>query len=113
VTTAGLKPGGELGLWHYTDASFMVLDGDARDLRLAHVSPNFDRSGFAEDLNVVYPVDRLSELVADGTIGSLNHRHLSFMGGLTEFSTIIHDSGPTAAQLLVDDGVDVVIFTPV
>jgi predicted Fe-Mo cluster-binding NifX family protein len=29
------------------------------------------------------------------------------------FSTIINDSGPAAAQVLLDDGVDVVIFTPV
>jgi predicted Fe-Mo cluster-binding NifX family protein len=29
------------------------------------------------------------------------------------FSAIIQDTGPAAAQILIDDGVDVVIFTPV
>jgi predicted Fe-Mo cluster-binding NifX family protein len=35
------------------------------------------------------------------------------MGAQGELATIIHDTGPAAAQLLVDDGVDVVLLTPV
>lgn len=113
VTTAGLRPAGDVQLWQPTDGSFTVLPGDARDVQLSHFSPNFDRVGIAADLNVVYPLDRLDELERDGVIGSVNQRHLSFMGAQTDFSTIIHDTGPAAAQLLIDDGVDVVLLTPV
>jgi D-proline reductase (dithiol) PrdB len=114
VTTAGLKPNGEIELWNPNPA-FSVLPGDARDLQLSHFSPNFDRAGIIQDLDVVYPVDRLHELAADGVIGSVNHRHLSFMGAQIDatFSAIIHDTGPAAAQILLDDGVDVVLLTPV
>lgn len=115
VTTAGLRPAGDITLWQPTDGSFTVLPGDARDLQLSHFSPNFDRSGFAADLNVVYPIDRLAELAAAGTIGSVASRHVSFMGAQLDatFATILLDSGPAAAKVLRDDGVDVVALTPV
>lgn len=80
---------------------------------LAHFSPNFDRTGFALDLNVVYPIDRLHELAERGVIGSVASTHLSFMGAQLDhtLATIRLDTGPAAAQLLRDDGVDVVLLT--
>lgn len=113
VTTAGLRPGGQAELAPLGDPSFVVLPGDARDLQLAHFSPNFDRAGFVSDLNVVYPVDRLAELAAAGVIGSVAARHLSFMGAQFDLTTLIMDTGPAAAQALLADGVDVVVLTPV
>jgi D-proline reductase (dithiol) PrdB len=32
----------------------------------SHISINLDRSGFQEDWNVVFPLDRLREFAADG-----------------------------------------------
>jgi D-proline reductase (dithiol) PrdB len=115
VTTAGLRPNGEVELWSTSNPAFTVLPGDARDLQLSHFSPNFDRAGIIEDLNVVYPADRLAEMAAEGVIGSVNDRHISFMGAQIDatYSTMINDTGPAAAQLLLDDGVDVVLLTPV
>ena len=115
VTTAGLRASGQITLWQPTDGSFTVLPGDARDVQLSHISPNFDRTGFAADLNVVYPADRLEELAASGEIGSVASHHLSFMGAQADanFTTILLDSGPQAARILLDDGVDIVFLTPV
>jgi D-proline reductase (dithiol) PrdB len=112
VTTAGLTVD-EVRLWGLTDASFVELPSDPGRVRLSHFSPNFDRSGLAADPNVVFPVDRLQEMADDGTIGSVNHRHLAFMGAQFDLSTIVADTGPAAARLLRDDGVDVVLLTPV
>ena len=114
VTTAGLRPAGS-ELWNAGDQSFTVLDGAERDLMVAHASANFDRSGVAADLDVVYPVDRLAELAAAGEIGSVAPRHLSFMGAQPDhtMATIRLDTGPAAAKLLLEDGVDVVLLTPV
>lgn len=96
------------------DQSYRVLPADARDLTIGHFSPNWDRSGVIADLNVAYPADRLVELAADGVIGSVAARHLSFHGVVQgTFDTILLDSGPAAAKLLRDDGVDVVLLTPV
>lgn len=96
-----------------TDTSFRVLDPGRRDLQLGHWSPNFDATGFAVDLNVVFPIDRLEELAAEGRIGRVAPRHLAFAGNQFELTQIRLDSGPAAAKLLRDDGVDVVLLTPV
>jgi D-proline reductase (dithiol) PrdB len=67
------------------------------------------------DLDVVYPIDRLEELAEQGVIGDVASRHLSFMGavGGASLQSIILDTGPAAAKVLVEDGVDVVVLTPV
>ncbi len=113
VTTAGLRSDGSR-LWA-DGQGFVAHPSGARDLTLAHVSPNFDRSGITSDLNVAYPADRLDELAARGLIGSVAPRHLSFMGAQPDhtLTTVRLDTGPAAAALLASDGVDVVLLTPV
>ena len=112
VTTAGLHTADEesFGL---LDPAFRVLPHSATDLRMSHNSQNFDRSGVMLDRNVVYPVDRLDELAADGAIGSVAPAHLSFMGAQQDLSTILLDTGPQAAAFLREQGTDVVLLTPV
>ena len=96
------------------DTSYRVLARDRRDLVMGHWSPNFDHTGIVLDLNVVYPIDRLEELAAQGVIGAVAPRHLSFAGNQPDdLATIRMDSGPRAAAALKADGVDVVLLTPV
>ena len=113
VTTAGIHTTDQAG-FAARDTSFRVLDGTVRQLQMGHWSPNFDRAGFAADINVVYPIDRLGELAAAGTIARVAPRHIAFTGNQDETMTTLRiDSGPAAAELLKSDGVDIVIFTPV
>lgn len=114
VTTAGLMRPGEPA-WTHDESEFRVFGREERDVIVGHVSMSFDRSGMIADRNVGYPIDRLEELAAAGKIGSVAPRHISFMGGLrmaNELSALILDSGPRAAKLLREDGVDVVVLTP-
>ncbi len=115
VTTAGLRHAGDAELWSTSDSSFTILPRTAHDVQLSHFSPNFDRSGFAADINVVYPIDRLQEMVAAGEIGSIADNNISFMGAQADatYSTILLDTGPAAAKVLLDQGVDVVLLTPI
>ena len=79
---------------------------------MSHSSVNFDKTGFIEDINVVFPIDRLQELDRDNKIGSVADLHYSFMGaGLEpeEFET----SASQVAELLRKDQVDAVFLTPV
>jgi D-proline reductase (dithiol) PrdB len=113
VTTAGLRLPEQEG-WAGRDTSFRVLPSDRRDLTMGHWSQNFDRSGFVSDINVVYPIDRLNELASEGIIGAVAPRHLAFTGNQDETMTGLRvDSGPLAADLLREDGVDVILLTPV
>ncbi|MFP8878386.1 MAG: glycine/sarcosine/betaine reductase selenoprotein B family protein [Myxococcota bacterium] len=114
VTSAALHVAAADGFSPNADPKFSVLDDGERALRLGHFSPNFDRGGFAADLNVVYPVDRLHELAERGTIASVAARHYAFAGNQNEtVSGIRLDTGPEVAKRLLADGVDIVLLTPV
>lgn len=111
VTTAALHGPGEEALAR-GDQSFRLIEAPGR-LVLGHGSPNFDRSGWIADPDVVFPIDRLRELAQAGRIGSVASRHISFAGNQPDvtLSTLRLDSGPAAAKLLRNDGVQVTLIT--
>jgi D-proline reductase (dithiol) PrdB len=111
VTTAALARRGEP--WADQTHEYRLFERGAEGLLLAHNSTNFDRSGFALDRNVVYPIDRLGEMEAEGALGRVAPRHASFIGSTFELSTFLLDTGPRLAATLRGDGVDVALLTPV
>ena len=74
-------------------------------------SINFDRNGFQEDWNVVFPLDRLTELAAEGRIGSVAATHYSFMGATDPVQMV--DGAKEVAGKLKADHVDAVLLTSV
>ena len=79
---------------------------------MSHTSVNFDRTGFQQDINVVFPIDRLKELEAAGIIGSIAKFHYAFMGA----GSHPHDYEKTVREVagfLKQDNVDAVFLTPV
>lgn len=113
VSTAGLhargdRPFGSGGM------DYRVIPGDieAGDLIMSHMSVNFDRSGFQEDWNVAFPLDRLKELARDKAIGSVAAFHYSFMGAVSPVTNYESKAGELA-QLLRNDNVDAVLLSPV
>lgn len=113
LTTAGLHFRNDPA-FDFADATFRPIAAaeDANDLIMSHSSANFDKSGFAEDVNLVFPIDRFKELAAAGTIGSLADVHYSFMGAGLEPAAYA-DSAAQVAGLLKQDKVDAVFLTPV
>ncbi|NKB98875.1 MAG: selenoprotein B glycine/betaine/sarcosine/D-proline reductase [Pseudomonadales bacterium] len=113
VTTAGLHSRDDAN-FGFTDATFRPIpdDENPNNLVMSHSSVNFDRTGFAEDVNLVFPTDRFHELVKSNTIGSLASIHYSFMGaGLLPEQ--YEQSASQVAGLLKKDLVDAVFLTPV
>ncbi len=113
VSTAGLHRRTDRA-FHLVDTDYRVLPGDvgAEDLVMGHSSVNFDRSGFQQDVNVVFPIDRLRELAAAGEIGSVAAFHYALMGATWE----PHEIEPTAreiAGLLKEDGCNAALLVPV
>ena len=95
------------------DTGYRVLDGLRRDYVTGHWSPNFDMIGFATDMNVVFPLDRLDELAERGVIGRVSRWHLAYAGNQFDLSGVRLDSGPAGGKWLKEQGVDVVLLTPV
>jgi D-proline reductase (dithiol) PrdB len=118
VTTAGLVPPGDAPFDDRVkggDCSYRVIPGDAdvRKLGEHHRSESFDHAGILEDANLAFPLDRLRELALSGEIGEVAPRHLSFMGSITAPGRLTSRTAPEAAQLLVEDQVDVALLVPV
>jgi len=112
VSSAGLVVRGE-NPFRGRDPDYRVIPGSTKpaDLLMSHVSINYDRTGFQEDWNVVFPLDRLNELAADGAIGSVAQTHYSFMGA-TDPVTMETNARELAGRLK-QDRVDAVILSPV
>ena len=94
-------------------AEFRELPADlpASEIRMSHISINYDRPGFQRDINVAYPIDRLKELAAEGVIGSVAPTHYSVMGSTDPATMAASADGITAR--LKQEGVDAVILAPV
>lgn len=113
ITTAGLHFRDDPA-FEFADASFRPIpnDEDADNLIMSHSSANFDRSGFQQDVNLVFPLERFKELLANKVIGSLASMHYSFMGAglLPEF---YENTVRSLAGMLKKDKIDAVFLTPV
>ncbi len=118
ITTAGLHTPEQPGFDHTIkggDTSFREIPQTVETATLieSHKSDAFDHSGVEADRNLVFPLDRFRELVARGRVGSLNHRHFSFMGSILKPQRLIAETAPQVAEKLRADGVDVAFLTPV
>jgi D-proline reductase (dithiol) PrdB len=97
------------------DPSFREIpaDADVKSFLDTHRSESFDHTGLRRDPNLAFPLERVRELAARGRIGSVNRRHLSFMGSITAPGRFVRDTLPPAASWLIQDGVDVALLVPV
>lgn len=94
------------------DASYReIANGSALgQLTLSHVGYNTRK--VSQDINCVFPLERLRELAEEGVVGSLNHRHFSFMGYIPIVQKLLEETGPDVTQKLREDGVDLVLLVP-
>ncbi len=112
VSTAGLHRRDDRP-FTFMAGDYRIIPGDIKtnDLVMSHTSTNFDRTGFQQDWNVVFPLDRLRELVDQGIIGSVADFHYSFMGATDP--KLMEQTARDLAGLLKKDQVDGVLLVPV
>ncbi len=109
VSTAGLHRADDTPFRGGAGDYRIIPDGiDPRELRMSHVSTNFDRIGFQHDVNIVFPIERLRELVTQGEVGSAATYHYSFMGATPPAA--MEASARELAGVLKGDGVDAVLL---
>jgi D-proline reductase (dithiol) PrdB len=85
-----------------------VADGD---VLCSHVSVNFDRIGFQQDLNVMLPRAPLAELEQDGVIGKAADTHYAFMGATGPEK--LEDKAREVGRSMLALGVNTVVLAPV
>ncbi|MBI2849447.1 MAG: selenoprotein B glycine/betaine/sarcosine/D-proline reductase [Chloroflexi bacterium] len=113
ITMAGLHRPEDRPFTRDSGDYYRIIPGNVKssDLIMSHVSLSFDRSGFQQDWNVVFPIDRLRELADEGIIGSVADYHYSFMGADDPLKW--EQQGRFLSGLLKKDKVDGVLLIPI
>lgn len=94
------------------DISFRLLHRDTPLSKLVLSHKTAVRKWAEEDLNVAYPLDRMKELEAEGTIGRLAHTAVSMVGSIYRFTELIERTVPAVKQIYDSQGVDLVLLFP-
>lgn len=113
VSTGGLHKKDDRPFTVMPGDNYRIIPGDieARDLVMSHISTNFDHTGFQQDINVIFPIDRLRELKDRGVIGSVADYHYSFMGATPPI--LLESAARELAKVIKGDNVDALFLTPV
>lgn len=93
------------------DTSYRLVPGSAKGEELMVSHGGYDNSDVNKDINCMFPVDRLHELVEEGFIKSVAENHVGFMGGGGNVKVFMEETGPEIAQVLKDENVDGVVMT--
>ena len=85
-------------------------DAESEDLMISH--PRYDHTDADADVNIVFPIDRLRELVEEGFIGCIARKHIGFMGYTMRLKEMYEQMAPAIADE-IDRGsrADLVVLT--
>jgi D-proline reductase (dithiol) PrdB len=112
VSTAALNLRGD-AVYQRNATDYRVIPGDVdpSDVVMSHASVNFDRTGFQQDLNVCFPIQRLHELADDRVIGSVATCHFTVSGAAHPAD--LEESTRDIARIMKADAVDTVLLVPI
>jgi len=86
------------------------LDVDRSKLTINH--PGYDHRFAEEDINANLPLDRLNELVENGTIGSLSEETLVLMGLQPNVEPLLKETIPEIVAAFQADDVQAALLVP-
>lgn len=93
------------------DTSYREIPGDVNSADLMVSHGGYDNTDVQRDINCMFPIDRLRELMAEGVIGHVASTHFGLMGGGGDVRAFTDVTGPTIARKLKDARVDAVLLT--
>lgn len=83
---------------------------DVSELRISH--DYYDHSDAEQDVNCVFPIERMRELVAEGFIGGLAEVHFTFMGRIFRKTGLLNEMIPSLIARLKALSVDLAFLVP-
>ena len=112
VASGGVYVEGQQPFHFRDDASIRLVPADtAMDrLRVAHFG--YPTSDAEKDPNCVFPLERLREMVADGTIGGLAPSAVTFMGGIYSQRRVMEELVPAVLEKVKQHNVDLCYIVP-
>lgn len=103
---------GEIDNPWWGDPTHRVIPGDAdlENIRMyhLHVDPWYSQ----QDMNCLFPLDRLRELSESDVVGEVAESHYSIMGYILEPDTLLRKTTPQIIDSLKKEKVDVLLLVP-
>lgn len=94
------------------DPSYREIPIDTPNDKLQHYHEHYDHTNANEDVNCIFPLERLKEFVEDEKIGSLSEYHYSFMGYIPIAHPLLTRTAPDVAKKLKLQDVDFAFIAP-
>ncbi len=111
VTTAGVQLRAQEPFDLGGDNSWREIPGNVESSDLMVVHEHYDHRHADQDINCVFPIDRLRELAAEGVIRGVSERHLGFMGYTQLLKDLYERAAPEMARLIERSDADAVLLT--
>jgi D-proline reductase (dithiol) PrdB len=111
VTTAGVHLRDQEPFNVDGDNSWRLIPGDVQADQLMVTHEHYDHRDADEDINVVFPINRLRELAEEGIIGGVSDKHLGFMGYTQNFRDLYERAAPEMAKVILRSKADGVVLT--
>lgn len=115
VSTAGVQPKGSLPFdttHPIGDYTFRRVPSDSRASDLEIHQLKYPTSGAEKDLNVIFPIKRLQELVSDGFVLELTKNFYSFIGYNMDAERLEKTLAEDIAEAVEAEKPDVVLLAP-
>ncbi len=115
VTTAGVHLDSQPPFHVATvagDGGFRLIPDDVELNSLRFTHTHYDTTSAEKDPNVVFPIDRLHELVSAGRIGAASPVHVGMMGFNPDPTDIAEVSAPAIVGALLEAGVHAAVLAP-
>ncbi|MGI8510597.1 MAG: glycine/sarcosine/betaine reductase selenoprotein B family protein [Gemmatimonadaceae bacterium] len=115
ISTSGVQPRGTMPfdtVHPVGDYTFRRVPSDSRveDLEIHQLKyPTADAN---RDINVIYPIERLRELAAEGVIGGLTKNFYSFIGYNMDPERLERTLAEDIADAVSEEGADIALAAP-
>ena len=93
------------------DNSWRLIPGDVQASQLMVTHDHYDHRDADEDINCIFPIDRLRELAQEGIIGGVSDKHLGFMGYTQNMRDLYERASPEIAKISSRSKADAVLLT--
>lgn len=111
VTTAGVHLRDQPPFDVAGDNSWRIIPGDVSVEQLTVTHDHYDHHDADQDLNCVFPIERLRELAAEKVIAGVSDKHLGFMGYTQNFRDLYERAAPEMAKIILRSKADGVVLT--
>jgi D-proline reductase (dithiol) PrdB len=94
------------------DLTYRIIPQDVEASNLMVTHHHYDHGDADLDINTVFPIDRLRELLAEGFIGAISKKHVGYMGYTMQLKAMYEQTAvEIAKEIDKGSGADAVILT--